>query len=262
MQLTGTIEERVGAAVAFAKAHRTKEYDHERYAAVYRKAGVPYTKAAENFCREWCGVLEDCALYDSGGSVIDFDFRLLSDVSFGGEPPERTLEMEYTPEETPRKGGFGYPDFAAEIRSRYGADTVPVATGGYYYPSTIFVRPDGGIVKVFPDDGLYGIGEFGSPDDFLQSQLDGTNLGRVEMILEGRRLEGPCGERILAALQFAGAHGGFGSIRLFEECKWKGFSPIDLGALAKGKHDDRELAAMLAKALDGRVPGRIQHVLE
>ena len=52
MELTGTLKERITAMVEFAKAHRAYEYDHDKFVKRYRNAGVPYTEAAEKFCRE------------------------------------------------------------------------------------------------------------------------------------------------------------------------------------------------------------------
>ena len=51
MELTGTLQERIAAAIEFAKAHRAYKYDHDKFVERYRKAGVPYTEAAEKFCR-------------------------------------------------------------------------------------------------------------------------------------------------------------------------------------------------------------------
>ena len=222
MQLTGTKEERIRAAIEFAKAHRTREYDHDHYASVYRKAGVPYTSAAEKFCREWCGVLEDLEFCHQDKIRVDFTFELMADIPFNDEPPEKRLESEYTPDPNPKEDGYGYPDFAAAIRKRYGADTVPVAEGGYYYPSIVFVRPDGKIVALLPDNGLEGIDVFDTLVDFLLFQLSGNSLASIEMVLERRRLESAdmvlnrevfderaYSERIHAVLEFAKAHGGF-----------------------------------------------------
>ena len=64
MLLTGTTEERVDKAISFAKAHRTGGYEHEYFAGVYRKAGVPYTKPAEKLYREWAGVFDGILFYN------------------------------------------------------------------------------------------------------------------------------------------------------------------------------------------------------
>ena len=223
MQLTGTtIQERMASAIAFAKAHRSHEYDHDHYASVYRKAGVPYTEAAEKFCREWCGVLEDLEFCHQDNVRVDFTFELMADIPFDNEPPENRLKLEYEPSSESTDDDYGYPDFAAAIRKRYGADTVPVAEGGYYYPSIVFVRPDGKIVALLPDNGLEGIDVFDTLVDFLLFQLSGNSLASIEMVLERRRLESAdmvlnrevfderaYSERIHAVLEFAKAHGGF-----------------------------------------------------
>ena len=276
MILTGTKQERVRTAIEFAKAHRTKEYDHNYYAEVYCKAGVPYTQAAENFCREWCGVLSDLAFCYQSGERIDFDFDLMADIPFDNEPPEKRLNFEYEPSSESDEDDYGYPDFAAEIRKRYGADTVPAAEGGYYYPSTIFVKPDGKIAAFLPDNGLEEIEEYDTLFDFLCFQLSGCRLECVEMILERKRLEsvgmvldgkrvdeGMELDRIHAVLEFAKAHGGFENIRLFEEWKSRVSPPIDLTSLTDWKpHTDSEIIELLIKALDGRVPGKIEYVAE
>lgn len=57
------------------------------------------------------------------------------------------------------------------------------------------------------------------------------------------------------------AHGGFKNIRLFEEWKSLVRPPIDLSTLIEGNGlPDSELADLLVKALDGRVPGKIEYV--
>ena len=40
MLLTGTFEERIDQAIAFARAHNIYVYDHEKISGIYRKAGV------------------------------------------------------------------------------------------------------------------------------------------------------------------------------------------------------------------------------
>lgn len=77
------------------------------------------------------------------------------------------------------------------------------------------------------------------------------------------QLTGTAEERIHAVLEFAKAHGGFKNIRLFEEWKSLVRPPIDLSALIEANGlSDSELADLLVKALDGRVPGKIEYVAE
>ncbi len=48
MELTGTLEERIAAAVEFAKAHRAHEYDRDRFAERYRGAvGANFVECGE-----------------------------------------------------------------------------------------------------------------------------------------------------------------------------------------------------------------------
>ena len=79
MKLTGSLKERITQALDFAKAHRAYEYDHDMFVERYRKAGVPYTEAAEKFCREWDGVLDYCRFFGRDKSRIDFRFRFVEE---------------------------------------------------------------------------------------------------------------------------------------------------------------------------------------
>ena len=137
MELTGTIEERIAAAVKFAKAHRAHEYDHDKFVERYRKAGVPYTEAAEKFCREWDGVLDHCRFFGRDKSRIDFRFVCSLELTEGFDSSEEALQYWYDPDTT----------------DEYGPDTVPVATGGYYYYDIIWIKPDGSLIAVLPDGG-------------------------------------------------------------------------------------------------------------
>ena len=124
MELTGTIEERIAAAVEFAKAHRAYEYDHEAFVERYRRAGVPYTEAAEKFCREWDGVFDHCRFCRRNKSRIDFRFVCALDVT-AGETPEEALRCFYDSyafsEENDRD-----PDDTHKIRNGHGHLAVPV----------------------------------------------------------------------------------------------------------------------------------------
>ena len=81
MQLTGTEDERIATAITFAKAHRSHEYDRNAITDVYRKAGVPFTPAAEKFCREWDGVFDRVNMYpDRPNVVMDDGTHYLIDI--------------------------------------------------------------------------------------------------------------------------------------------------------------------------------------
>ncbi len=137
MELTGTLEERIAAAVEFAKAHRAHEYDHDKFVKRYRSAGVPYTEAAEKFCREWDGVLDHCRFCTRNKSRIDVRFVCSLGLIEGFDSSEEALRYWYDP----------------DTRDRYGPDTVPVATGGYYYYDILWIKPDGSLIAVLPDGG-------------------------------------------------------------------------------------------------------------
>ena len=89
MELTGTLEERIAAALEFAKAHRAYEYDHDKLVKRYRSAGVPYTEAAEKFCREWDGGRVNCFR-----DILDY---LCSEFVFAGMPD--FVECDYEAKE-------------------------------------------------------------------------------------------------------------------------------------------------------------------
>ena len=137
MELTGTLEERIAAALEFAKAHRAYEYDHDKFVKRYRSAGVPFTEAAEKFCREWDGVLDHCRFCTRNKSRIDVRFVCSLELIEGFDSSEEALRYWYNP----------------DTRDRYGPDTVPVATGGYYYYDILWIKPDGSLIAVLPDGG-------------------------------------------------------------------------------------------------------------
>ena len=215
MQLTGTtIQERIASAIAFAKAHRSHEYDCDKTAGIYRMAGVPFTEAAEKFWREWYGVWDCIDFYPDRPNVvnsdgehhierIDFYFSLVEDAE--------KLEVGYTPESY-----LGWPDSAGIIRKKYGDDTVPVSEGGYYYPSDIWVCSAGRIISVLPED-FEEIGDehvWNTLDEFLCFVLEGEHPARIEKVLARKELEGSLDENVSTTIAFAKAHGGFKHCRL------------------------------------------------
>ena len=137
MELTGTLGERIAAALEFAKAHRAHEYDHDKFVKRYRSAGVPYTEAAEKFCREWDGVLDHCRFCTRNKSRIDVRFVCSLELIEGFDSSEEALRYWYNP----------------DTRDRYGPDTVPVATGGYHYYDILWIKSDGSLIAVLPDGG-------------------------------------------------------------------------------------------------------------
>lgn len=253
MQLTGTDKERIDQAISFAKAHRTEEYDHEKFVNLYKEAGVPYTEAAEKFCREWCGVLERVKLYpdspnvvgDDGSELlidIDFSFRILTDAD--------DLRYWYDPDYT--EGDY-CDDCSIWIRENCGAETVPVASGGYYYPDKIWISPDGKLVTIFPDDGPYHQHIYNNLDEFLHRELGGHGASRIEVVLDEKRFEGTLDERIASAVEFAKAYGGFKQCRLFAE--FYNRAPLDLSKLtAADGLSDEEMAAIVLEILKENTP--------
>ena len=135
---------------------------------------MPYTEAAERFCREWDGVLDHCRFFVHDKSRIDFRFHCSLELADGFDSSEEALQYWYAPDMT----------------DAYGPDTVPVATGGYYYYDILWIKPDGSLVAVLPDGGrendfsdlfAYLCSEFvfaGTPDfvecDIEVKKLDGT----------------------------------------------------------------------------------------
>ena len=154
MELTGTLEERIAAMVEFAKAHRAYEYDHDKFVKRYRNAGVPYTEAAEKFCREWDGVLDHCRFSTRSKNRIDFRFVCTLDLIDGFDSSKEALRYWYD----------------SDTRDKFGSDTVPVATGGYYYYDIIWIKPDGSLIAILPD---YGgrVNYFGNLFEYLCSEF-------------------------------------------------------------------------------------------
>ena len=253
MQLTGTDKERIDQAIAFAKAHRTEEYDHEKFVSLYKEAGVPYTEAAEKFCREWCGVLEKVKLYpdrpnvvgDDGSELlidIDFSFWIMTDAD--------DLRYWYDPDYT--EGDY-CDECAIWIREKYGTETVPVASGGYYYPDKIWISPDGKLVTIFPDDGPCHQHIYNNLDDFLHEHLDEHCADKVEMVLVKKRIEGTLDERIATVIEFAKTHGGFRHCRLFAD--FYNRAPLDLSKLtAEENLSDEAATALVLEILQDNTP--------
>lgn len=254
MQLTGTDKERIDQAIAFAKAHRTEEYNHEKFVNLYKEAGVPYTEAAEKFCREWCGVLEKAKFYpdrpnvigDDGSELlidIDFSFRIITNAD--------DLKYWYDPDYTE---GDDCDEFAKVVREKYGIETVPVASGGYYYPLQIWICPDGRLVAILPDNGPWHQHIYDNLYEFLYEQLEEDfSAGKVEMVLVEKRIEGTLDERIATVVEFAKAHGGFHHCRLFAD--FYNRAPLDLSKLtAEQNLSDDAAAALVLEILQDNTP--------
>ncbi|MBO7630138.1 MAG: hypothetical protein J6S87_09415 [Bacteroidales bacterium] len=263
MQLTGTtIQERFASAIAFAKAHRSHEYDCDKTAGIYRMAGVPFTEAAEKFWREWYGVWDCIDFYPDRPNVvnsdgehhierIDFYFSLVEDAE--------KLEVGYTPESY-----LGWPDSEGIIRKKYGDDTVPVSEGGYYYPSDIWVCSAGRIISVLPED-FEEIGDehvWNTLDEFLCFVLEGEHPARIEKVLARKELEGSLDENVSTAIAFAKAHGGFKHCRMTSAAAR--CDPIDIRRIAALEDSasgnfadsiaDGELSALLLEILKEQTP--------
>ena len=277
MQLTGTTDkERIESAIAFAKAHRRHAYNHDKIAEVYRKAGVPFTDAADAFFREWYGVFTGISLYPNHTNIsydggfhalieIDFCFFLIDD--------EDELKDWYEPGAYPDydvfDDGFSWPDIPGMIRAKYGADTVPVARGGFYYPSTVYIRPDGMLIIILPDNGYDTEQFFDHLDEFICLQLNREGARRIEKVLESQKLEGTLEERITAAIEFAKSHGGFQSCRLFDDYQ-NAF--LNISKLTSSEApEDADLAALLYQIIKEHppvswrsdiMPGKIEFVQE
>jgi hypothetical protein len=209
MLLKGTFEERVDQAIAFARAHNTYVYDHEKISGIYRKAGVPYTKAAEKLFREWAGVFDGILFYDDNDNYwpthrVDFYISFFSDAEdftdYGSKYAAEPGEDE--------------DDTAMLVRNKFGANAVPVATGGYYYPGWIYALPDGSLFSYHndydEDDGWH----FDTFTDLLRMELGSPNPTRMEKIVEHKDISGTLDECIEQEIAFFKAHGGHQNCRL------------------------------------------------
>lgn len=220
MNLTGTQEERVAAAIEFFRARRTRGRDFDSVAEAYRKAGVPFSEAAEKLFREWNGVFDGGLWYEEGDSYrLDF-FMDMFNCDFS------LCKAKYAP-----------------------ADAVPVGYGGYYYPGYIFVRPDG---KLLMWHDYYVRGRFSEYDtlgELVQDELASLDVGCVEKIADIVLFEGSVNERLLAAVNFARKHGGFKNCRLI---RYNGFQ-FDTGRMPGDLSlPDGELCALLLKILEAQ----------
>lgn len=206
MQLTGTIQERIDAAIAFAKAHRSYEYDHETIADLYKQVGVPYTEAAEKIYREWMGVLEGINFYNENPLMYPIDFRVMF---FEEEDAE-----EYFSYYDERTGKY-ICRIAKSAMKKFGADTVPVAYGGYYYPAIVYVKPDGTILTHHHDYDKKGdYWKFNSFRDFLCMELNSSMPSKVEKIEDWVEFGGTLEECINEDIEYFKAHGGHKNCRL------------------------------------------------
>ncbi len=220
MRLTGTVEERARAAIEFLRAHRSFAYDREKKEALYRKAGVPFTDAADRFFREWDGLFEgdvywkeskDNPFYRDGERYqADFYF----DFFHRAERMKRFYASEPIDEDTDIESLA--PDFPAIIRKLYGPETIPLGEGGYYYQGYIYLTPEGKILIHHPD---YDDGDvFWDYDDFFDlfcGEMRSPCPDFVEKILAKEEFFGDFESRFLSVVRFARAHGGFERCRLF-----------------------------------------------
>lgn len=209
---------------------------------------MPYTEAAEKFCREWCGVLERVKLYpDSPNVVGDDGSELLIDIDFSFQIITNADDLRFWYEPNQLR------DFGGVIRKKYGIETVPVASGGYYYPDQIWICPDGKLVTIFPDnDNPWDQNIYDNLDDFLHEHLDHC-ADKVEMVLVEKRIEGTLDERITTVIEFAKTHGGFRHCRLFAD--FYNRAPLDLSKLtAEENLSDEAAAALVLEILQDNTP--------
>lgn len=216
MQLTGTIQERVDAAIAFAKAHNTYKYDHEKVSALYKKAGIPYTKAAENLYREWGGVFANILFFneeDEHYPTVPIDFYVMF---FDEEEAKKISSCYYGKKTRTAENKGNYINlFAKEAMKQFGEDTVPVAEGGYYYQGVVFVKPDGTIRTNHPDyDHNDRFWQFDSFRDFLCMELGTCNPTKVDKTAESVEVDGTLEECLNAEMEYFKAHGGYKNCRL------------------------------------------------
>lgn len=252
MQLTGTIEERIHAVVEFGRAHRTPQYDEKYAEEIYEKAGAPFTDAARKFWSEWSGVTDEMSFYSRNPSIpsdggrkftgrIYFDFYCLN---------EQGLRDWYIPTTYPEEDE-GFPDLAGIMRAKYGDDTVPVAEGGYYYQWRFWIRPDGKMIAILPDNGIEYY--FDTVEEFLCWQLKDHNPGWLEVTTERMKLTGTLEERMNAVIDFARKHDGFEHCRVLED-GWVG-RVVDLSKLNGCMElSDEEIFDLLYQALNAEVP--------
>lgn len=251
MKVEGTIQERVSAAVEFLRARRSFAYDRDKIAEAYRKAGVPFTAAADKFFEEWHGVFcgdlwskegEEGDHFHKEGEKYQIDFY----VSLFDREEEIRRNYRFEPVAADASDDEFDCDFPALIRKHFGADTVPVGEGGYYYQGVIYITPEGTLVIFHPDYDEELRWEYDSLPELLWCELQSPGLDFVEKIVASSGFSGPIGKRCLDVVKFARTHGGFGSCRLFRLYH----VPLDIGGLPDDPLlSDDELAEILLQRL-------------
>ena len=270
MQLSGTIQNRTQTAIDFLKANRTKTYDRNEIANIYKKAGVPFTEAADNFFQEWYGVVENAYFYKIAKETDKFHKKgdiISIDCFFDLFDQEESIREEYEFSSVDEIEDSESLYFTAMIKKKYGEDTVPVAEGGYYYPGVIYVRPDGGLLIFHPDYDNVKPWEYNNFFELMCDELLSPAPEYVEIILQNQELSGTIMDCLYAAVRFANAHGGFKSCRLFNSFCW----PWDTSQMPDDPElTDDELAKCLLQILQRQCsrpeniwpPTMIWHVLQ
>ena len=185
MKLEGTKEERVAAAVDFLNERRSFAYNRDNIAGVYHKAGIPFTDAADKFFAEWHGVLVGDVWYKEEkegdhfhkkGEKYQLDFYM----SLFDREEEIRRNYWYEPVDANESDDDLAPDFPALIRKHYGADTVPVGEGGYYYQGVIYITGDGRLLIYHPDYDEDLPWEYGSLTELMSGELRSPGLWNTE----------------------------------------------------------------------------------
>lgn len=227
MKLKGTIEERIQQAAEFGRAHRSAEYNEKQVEELYLKSRVPFSDMARKFWSDWAYVLDKMLFCSDKETIIDFSFSHFDNIG--------RLSLIYGPCEF---------NLSKSIREDFGDEAVPVAEGGYYYPHTLWVLPDGKILGVAPDDeGAYIYDTF---EFFLCNELDDEDPNYVLVVTDSLELTGTIEERINAAVNFIKKQGGF------KGCYFKlGLTGLlDIKKLfGRKKYSDAEIFDFLYKTL-------------
>lgn len=244
MLLTGTLEERVDQAIAFAKATRKHGYDREKISGIYRRAGVPYTKAAEDLFREWAGVFDGVLFYndnDEHWPKHRCDFY----ISFFDDAEDFTrYGIKYAAEDPDDDDH----DAAGIVRRKFGAEAVPVAEGGYYYPGWIYALPDGSVYSYHNDYDEEDGWHFGTFTDLLRMELRSPDPTRMERIVEARDISGTLDECIEQEIEFFKSHGGHKNCRLLNSAGIAVDIPEDR------EFTDAEMSEFLRKFFESPMP--------